>query len=186
MTTADRQCCQTRDNQTQKTRSTCVRWIRRRRDRWRTWTWCRSARISSWSVTREPSDSRAVRRSAMKTDSIGGKPIRARQQHQSLQRVRTFQQAQATLGWTGCPYSIHLVASYIAHELWLPETPSASKEASMACPGGRQHTTPEPRTRGTPSVRTTGARCGCTATRLRRVRATVGGAESDGQAARRS
>ena len=69
----------------------------------------------------------------MITDNIGGKPIRARQQHQSLQRVRTFQQAQATLGWTGCPYSIHLVASYIAHVLWLPETPSASKEASMAC-----------------------------------------------------
>jgi hypothetical protein len=42
-------------------------------------------------------DSRAVRRSEMITDKIGGKPTRARQQHQWLQRVRTFQQAQTIL-----------------------------------------------------------------------------------------
>jgi hypothetical protein len=72
--TTIRQSRHTRDNHTQSTRSAGVRRTRRGRDRSRTWSWCRRARISRCSLARDRTDERRARSNEMTTDDIDQQP----------------------------------------------------------------------------------------------------------------
>lgn len=66
-----------RDNQTQRARSADVRWRRRDRERWRTLSWWRRARISTWSATRDRKDALKACRNGTTTDITAAYPATA-------------------------------------------------------------------------------------------------------------
>ena len=91
ITSAVRHPVQMRESRTQSHRSVFASRTRRGRVRCSTCSWCRNARISSWSAARERAHVRRVRRSDRSTDIIAQKRIHRRPQHQLPQQERTFQ-----------------------------------------------------------------------------------------------
>jgi hypothetical protein len=89
ITTAERHSRQIRDNPSHKRRSAQVRGTRRGRDRSRTWSWCRNARISSCRAARVRIERRRILKRERRT-GIGEEPIRGRRQHQSLPPIPIF------------------------------------------------------------------------------------------------
>jgi hypothetical protein len=91
MTSAVRHPAQTRASMTQSQRSVFASWTRRGRVRCSTSSWCRKARISSWSTARDHASVRRVRRSERSTEIMVKQRTHRRPQHQLPQQERTFQ-----------------------------------------------------------------------------------------------
>src|SRR5262249_47924606 len=94
ITTAVRHASHTWQSQIQRSRSVRVSRTRRGRDRSRTWSWWRNARISSCSTARVRTDARTVNKSDTRTDCMVREAYHGDPQHQSLQHELSFWQAQ--------------------------------------------------------------------------------------------